>query len=81
MTNKRIELRSDSDNLPEWFKILPDNAYLNAADMRRLFGYSPKTSVKTLKALIPVDQVCTKSHHRNLLWRISTIRKFLKDHK
>ena len=73
MNKQRIQI-------PEWFRSLPGNAYLNSKEIIRLFGYSENNSVSELmkRGSIPMNsRICEKSFHRNLMWMVRDVRQFL----
>jgi len=70
--------------IPSWLKNLPADAYLNSAEVAKLFGYSEKTSASHLakNGSIPrPTRQCHKSFHKNLMWKVSEIREYLKQLK
>ena len=67
--------------IPSWLKSLPADAYLNSAEMVKLFGYSEKTSASHLAksgAIPKPTRQCLKSFHKNLMWKVSEVREFIK---
>ncbi len=67
---------------PDWFKRLPGDAYINAKEVVKMFGYSDKTTASQLARIgsIPKpDRVCQLSSHKNLMWQVSSIRKYLNE--
>lgn len=67
--------------IPSWLKTLPGDAYLNSAEVVKLFGYSEKTSASNLAkngAIPKPTHRCEKSFHKNLMWKVSEVREYLK---
>lgn len=67
--------------IPSWLNSLPANAYLNSAEMVKLFGYSEKTSASHLAktgAIPKPTRQCLGSFHKNLMWKVAEVRAFIK---
>lgn len=68
--------------IPDWLARLPANGYINSKEIVALMGYSPKTTAHTLikhGSIPPPNRVCEKSAHRNLLWEVRYIRRWLRE--
>ena len=71
---------------PDYIKTLPGNAYLNARELLKVFGYSPGSLI-SIRAIIQQGRVPEPSCEHRLdkrackpYWRVSEVRAFIKTH-
>lgn len=76
--------------LPPWFNRLPDNAYIDAKELRELFGYSPNTTLaKLVQSGILPEPDCrhngfsrpTYCSKNRLKWNVGNLRAFIKEQR
>lgn len=70
--------------IPEWFRTLPGNAYLNSTDLINLFCYKYVKSVTGLvnRGLLPKPTMkCSRltSYRKSNMWKVSEVREFIKN--
>ncbi len=68
------------NKIPDWLARLPDDAYLNAKDMVRLYGCSPNTSANTLMkhGSIP-DPSHRFGKNGKYHWNVKYIKRWLRE--
>lgn len=74
-------------SIPEWFERLPGDAALNASELADLLGYKGKSGLfkainsGRLKCKDETTSTITGINYRHTkhYWKVSTIRKYLKD--
>ena len=72
--------------IPEWFRTLPGNAYLNSTDIMNLFGYKNTNNINTKinNGILPKP---TKKNRRSNnfnklnMWKVSEVREFIKNNR
>ena len=70
--------------IPEWFRMLPGNAYLNSRDLMNLFGYKNTNNVNRMINDGTLPKPTKKSERRfNFImlnmWKVSEVREFIKN--
>ena len=70
--------------IPEWFRTLPGNAYLNSTDIMNLFGYKNTNNINTKinNGILPKKKKKNRrSNNFNKLnmWKVSEVREFIKN--
>ena len=69
--------------VPEYFKDLPDNAFLNSRDVAAIFGYKTNHITQHYKmGRIPAPDTSQSSSHRprslqRIFWTVKTIRDWI----
>lgn len=69
--------------IPEWLKRLPDDAYLNANEVKKLFGFSEKTTLHSLRKRkrIPEPDSETRrirfKYQTKPLWSVRKVKEIL----
>ena len=66
--------------LPEWFIKLPNDACLNADEIRKLFGYSQKSKVSELirrGSLPEPDELKPGFTNYRYLWRVGRVKRLI----
>lgn len=75
-------------SVPDWFKILPNDAYLGADEIRQVLGYSLKTSISQLleSKSIPLPDIKITGFNRpnwsstkRPKWNVGKVREFIKE--
>lgn len=69
--------------LPDWVKKLPDNAKLNAAEVKALFGYERSTGVGCLVAnkLLPPPCKVVGFSVSKFQWTVADLKKYERECK
>ena len=70
--------------IPEWFRTLPVNAYLNSTDIMNLFGYKNTNNINTKINNGILPKPTKKSGRINNfnklnMWKVSEVREFIKN--
>ena len=72
--------------IPEWFRTLPVNAYLNSTDIMNLFGYKNTNNINTKINNGILPKPTKKSGRINNfnklnMWKVSEVREFIKNNR
>jgi len=70
--------------IPEWFRTLPGNAYLNSTDLMNLFGYKNTNNInpKINNGILPKPTKKSggiKNLNKLNMWKVSEVREFIKN--
>lgn len=84
LTNQAIIMKPlPKPKVPEYFKDLPDNAFLNSRDVAAIFGYKTYHITQHYKmGRIPAPDnsyYCSNMHHskQRIFWTVKTIRDWI----